>query len=305
MALELDLSITMTDCCDTLQICDTTCEDIVCNTSPCTTGYGVGGNIFKRDIARTEFSFVFPDGSSATSLDFGWIPGNKAYSVFELATGTTGDITVRINAIPIGYASFTVDLPTTTLSLINSINANTGSTGWRAFLDPIVNTRVIVESVNSGVAFNGLAFDYILSGDFSANNIVNPTEGGTDNSDCLDLTLADIYLLNGATILNNNEGPNYKDGVYTVTYVVYDNLDVEVARIEKHFLVDCNAVSCLKESLLTTDGCGCNEAFDERILRTRLKIEQASIQFNEGLYDCANETIIKAGDMCSDVCVDC
>ena len=63
MALELDFELSISECCDELQFCDTTC--IVDPNEPalCCNGYGALGNPNVSDIGSTKFDWILPDGS--------------------------------------------------------------------------------------------------------------------------------------------------------------------------------------------------------------------------------------------------
>lgn len=308
MAFNQTLSITMTDCCSTVQLCDTTCEPNPCNATPCVDGYGVDGNINKWDVISTAFNITFPDGNIITALDIGYVPNNKTYGSFEITGGTSGNVLLDIiGEGNIGIADFTTDLPTTTALLALSINNSTINTGWVAYIDSVNPQLIWIYKNEKGTVSNGLGIIAGVSGDISG--VTSGTvDGGTDDDDCKSITLAEIWALNSGTVYNNNPGPSWADGVYKFEMISYDNTSpdpLEIGRISETVLFDCNAVNCLKESLLTGEGCGCDSDYDTRILKTRLKIEQARHQFNECLFDCAQESILKAGKMCNDVCIDC
>ncbi len=309
MAFQQELTITMTDCCDTVEICDATCEPNPCNATPCTDGYGVDGNPNKWDVASTAFNITFPDGNLITALDIGYIPNNRAYGYVEITGGTTGDVSVALSGYgALGTAAFLIDLATTTSNLVSAINGNSSNSGWSAYVDSVNDQKVWIYNTNGdGASANGVPIFIGLNGDMTMTSS-GTADGGTDDAACKSLTLAELWALNGGTVYNNNDGPSWADGVYKFEMISYDNTSpdpVELGRISKTVLFDCNVISCLKENLLSGDGCGCDDEYDERILKTRLKIEQARHQFNECLFDCAQETILKAGKMCNDVCIDC
>ena len=308
MAFQQTLNIAMEDCCDTVQLCDTTCSPDPCNTTPCLDGYGVDGNINKWDVASTAFNITFPDGTLIPALNIGYIPNNKAYGWVELTAGTTGTFSVSITTPgTLATVPFNTSLATTTNDLILAINANSNITGFRAYVDFTNPLKIWIHAIVLGTTYNGEAITLGVTGDMAGTDSTT-VDGGTDDPDCFSLTLSALWALNGGTVVNNNSGPSWADGVYIFEMISYDNTlpdPLEIDRVSETVLFDCNVVSCLKESLLVGEGCGCDSNYDERILKTRLKIEQARHQFSECLFDCAQESILKAGKMCNDVCIDC
>ena len=304
MAFNPNLSISMTDCCNTIEICDTTCFYDACNTTECTDGYGIGTNIDKWTVEKTKFNITFPNGSLLSGVDLGYIPNNRSWASIQIA-GTSGTASLIVTGLgSIGFANFNTDIATTVIDLVRDINAGTATHKFKAYVSGASSDTIKIFRSEKGTTYNGIAVSVIGTGTMSGS--IGTLTGGTDADDCKSVTLADIYEASGSPVLNNNAGPNFADGVWIFEYVLYNaDATVEYGRVSKNVLFDCNAVKCLKETLLSQDNCGCNEELDTKILRTRLKIEQATHQFNEGLYDCANETIIKANSMCSDVCLDC
>ena len=311
MGFKQELSIIMTDCCDTIELCDVTCEPSVCNLTPCLEGYGVDGNPNKWDVTSTDFNITFPDGNILAGLNFGYLPNNRAVGWAEITTGTNGDVSIALSGYgQIGTAAFNTNLPTTVTDLIISINSNAHITGFRAYVDSTNSQKVFFFNITDGAGANGAPIFLGVNGDMGGTTSTT-IEGGTDEPACLTVTLSEIWALAGGTVLNNNPGPSFADGVYKFDYITY-GVDpsggadpIELGRVSETVLFDCNVVSCLKEALINGEGCGCSAEYDERILRTRLKIEQARHQFTECLFDCAQESILKAGRMCSDVCIDC
>lgn len=307
MAFNQTLSITQTDCCDTIQICDTTCEPNPCNATPCVDGYSVAGNINKWDVKETAFNITFPDGSQILGLDIGYVPNNKAYGTVTLTAGTTGTVQVQLTGYGIlGVTTFSTSLAVTASNLVSAINSNSANSGWSAFVDATTPEKIwFYNSNGDGAGANGAPTLYTVTGDMAVTGDAT-VDGGTNDSACMSLTLAELWALNSGTVLNNNNGPAWADGVYGFTYITYDAGKVtELGRVENKFLFDCNVVNCIKENLLAGDGCNCSDNLDDRILKARLKVEAARHQFNECLFDCANETILKAGKLCNDVCIDC
>jgi hypothetical protein len=305
MAFKQTISITMTDCCDTIELCDTTCFPNPCDDITCTTGYGSVGNINKWDVKETALSIKFPDGQMVNLLDFNYVPNNQAYGSLVINSGSSGTISLTVSGIGvIGSTNFSVTIQETAVNLAIAVNNNSHITGWRAYVDGVNLSTVRIFSIASGIANNGKTVGAIITGVMTATGSI--TQGGTADASCLTLTLSEIWSKNAGVVYNNNSGPAFADGIYEFTYITYNAGKVnELGRVSETVLFDCNAVNCLKESLLTNEDCGCDDKYDERILRTRLKIEQARIQFNECLFSCAQESILKAGKMCSDICKDC
>jgi hypothetical protein len=308
MAFEQELTITMSDCCDTIDLCDATCEPNPCNTTPCLDGYGVDGNINKWDVASTAFNITFPDGNLIPALDIGYVPNNRAYGWVEITGGTTGTFSVSV-ATPgtLATVPFNTSIATTLNDLILAINANSGTTGFRSYADSITPTKIWIYAIAGGIVYNTDVITIGVTGDMAGTSS-GTVDGGTADAECKSLTLTELWALNAGTVYNNNSGPSYADGVYVFEMISYDNTapdPLEIGRQSETVLFDCNAVNCLKESLIVGEGCGCDDKYDERILKTRLKIEQARHQFNECLFDCAQESILSAGEMCNDVCIDC
>lgn len=307
MAFKQTLSITMTDCCETVQLCDTTCVPSPFNATECIDGYSVAGNINKWDVIETRINIKFPDGNEITGFDPGYVPNNKAYGSTTITAGNSGTVQVSIAGYGIlGVTSYDTSLAVTASNLVSAINSNSGNSGWSAFIDSSTTNKLwFYNSNGDGLAANGAAITTTVTGTMTMTATAT-TAGGTDADDCITFTLADVWAYNNDIVLNNNAGPSWADGVYEFTMVSYDaNRLTELGSVTEKILFTCVATSCLKESLLSSEGCGCDSDYDQRILKTRLKIEQAEHQFNEGLYDCAQETIIKAGKMCGEVCLDC
>ena len=306
MAFNPNRSISMTDCCNTISICDTTCYYDSCNTTTCTDGYGVGANIDKWVVDKTKFNITFPNGSLITSVDLGYIPNNRTWFNAQITGGFSGSFSISVTGLgSIGSVNvFNTSISTTTTDLVRNINAGTATHKFKAYSsDPSIGLIKIFRT-EKGVSYNGVLATVTLAGTMTGT--VTALSGGTEKEDCHTTTLAKIYEASGSPVLNNNVGPNFFDGVWTFEYVLYkDSGNTEIGRVSRKILFNCNAVNCLKQTLLNQDDCSCSKELDERILKTRLRIEQATYQFKEGLYSCANETILKANSLCSDVCLDC
>lgn len=306
MAFNPNISISMTDCCNTISICDTTCYYDSCNTTDCTDGYGIGDNIHKWNVGKTKFNITFPNGSLITAVDLGFVPNNRTFGSAKLTAGSSGTIAIDVTGLGIiGIATYDTSLAFTASLLVQSINAGTASHKFKAYVDGVDNQKIWYFRSENGVTYNGILSSVSVTGSMTG-SIIDSLSGGTNNIDCHSTTLAKIYEASGSAILNNNLGPNFADGVWTFEYVLYNAAGtVELGRVSRRILFNCNAINCLKQTLLSQDDCSCCEELDERILKIRLRIEQATHQFKEGLYNCANETILKANSLCSDVCLDC
>ncbi|MEE9573453.1 MAG: hypothetical protein V3W20_10425 [Candidatus Neomarinimicrobiota bacterium] len=303
MSLNTDFEVCLNDCCDTVQFCDTTCEFLALHPELCADGYGVNGNPTKRDISYTRFNWVLPDGSNFTGIDKEWKPGTRSFGSFTMTAGTTGYIIVGVTDKAIGQAIFLDSIENTLEVLIQNINASSESTGWQAYLNPDVANNVVIESINSGVEYNGLAVNISLSGDLAITLITDPTEGGTDDTDCTNFTLEDIYGLDDCPPFDT-----FPDGVHNITYIVYDSDDVELDRISKNVLFDCNTRNCIKELVLASkEGlCKCDQStINERLIMLRASLEEANIEMENCNFDCANDTIQAAAKRCSNLCNDC
>lgn len=300
----LDIEASMVDCCNTLQVCDVTCENNFfdfnyqpCAPKNCDTGYSYDGNPDKKDVASTKFNFVFPDGNSYLGVDVGWKPDNRAYAQMKLTGGTSGTIMVDVNGTVLGWAIFTTSIQLTLQQLLISINTASNFTGFRAFFKDGTTDTLWIQAVWGGTSYNGMTLKVTVSGDLTATTPVGTTTGGTDADNCAQITLGDIY--------GNDSTDNFPSGVYSITYITYDSLNVELGRVTEKVLIDCSVVECMLNTLLSGDDCSCNATIDENLVKVRMKIEQAKEQFAEGLYDCANKTIMAAEKLCTNICLDC
>ena len=213
MAFNQTLSITQTDCCDTIQICDTTCYPDPCNAVECTDGYGVAGNPNKWDVASTRFNITFPDGNLIPAIDLSFLPNNKTVGSFEITAGTSGTIEVFLSgAGSLGITTFLTDLATTTTNLIVAINSNAANTKWRAYVDSVNDQKIWIIRTENGTGFNGVPAGYTASTDIVG--AFTAFAGGTDDDDCKSITLAELWALNSGTVYNSNPGPAWADGVY-------------------------------------------------------------------------------------------
>lgn len=301
--MKLDWSISPVSCCDKYKLCDTTCEESILNTVACDDGYGVGTNITKYQIGRTALNVKFPDGTTYNDVDLGYLPATKAYGQFQLTSGSTGAIVVDVAGVLVGNTVFVADIETTIDNLINTINGNRELTGWYA--EKVGTDTVTLYSLKGGADYNGLDVNIGLSGDLTVNMIVDPTANGR-GTDCIEFGIADLY--GTSTPPPGNSGPNFQDGVYEFTYIVYDSSGIEVGRETKCVLFDCNVQQCVKSAVLKMGDACCSDCDDKAaqdILIIKSKIEQAHAQLSKGLTDCATKTILSAGKKCTNLCLDC
>lgn len=302
MNFNLTFSVTENNDCSTATLCDTTCLINHYNKYTCCDGYGVEGNISREDISYTRFNWKLPDGQEFNDVNMYWVPGTRAKGIFDVVSGTNGVIVVDINGTVIGQTVFITDIATTRATLIQSINSIASQTGWQAYENPNVSSEIIVESINLGIEFNAKPVGVTVSGDIVINMIQDPTSGANGNTDCICFNINDIYELSPET-----PPSEFPDGVYEVTYILYNSLDEEIGRAKCNFLFTC-ILDCMirKIILLPADSkCVCSDKFDERLVELRLMKEKAEIQFDDCLYDCTNDTIKKAHKMAESICLDC
>ena len=304
MDFNLDFSISPVGCCDTYRFCDTTCEQEPCNAIECTDGYGINGNPTKYDIGSTALNVVFPDGTTYNNVNFGFVPATKPYGQFQITGGTFGTIVIDVNGVLVSNAIFTTDIETTVDLLVNIANGKAQDTGWYA--EKVGTDTIKIISTTPGTTFNGLDVNVGLSGDLTVTMVNDPTAYGVGESNCFEFTIDQIY--GSSTPPSGNSGPDFQDGVYQFTYIVYDSLGIEIGRVTKCLLFDCNVKRCVKEAVLKLgDACcdDCERALAEKVLKIKSKIEQAHAQLSKGLTDCANKTIKSAGKICKNICLDC
>ena len=305
MNLVLDFTACIADDCNSIEFCDTTCVFDPILPANCVNGYGYLDNISKRDINYTRLNWVFPDGAAYIDLDLSWKPGTKSFVEFTLESGTNGIIIVDIDGLILGDAVFITDVDTTVGLLVASINGNTVVTGWHAEIK-YGTTDVIVITQNSyGVEYNNGLTTITLSGDIAVTLDQPLTLGGTDEENCFCITPADITAASSPTLAVVNSFP---DGVHTITYIIYDVSSQEIARKSQKFLFTCNLINGIKELLTSmADGsCACShDEVDERIMKLRMMLEQAQVEFDECLFDCAQDTINKACKLFDRICTGC
>jgi hypothetical protein len=306
MALELDFEICPTECCDQIQFCDITCEYNPLKPADCCDGYGVNGNFEKRNIAYTRFNWKMPDMTTFTNVDVQWQPAVPACMSITFTGGTTGSAVVIIDNEFIGAATFLTTLEEMVSALVNDINSLSEQHGWMAtYVAGAVAGEwdVTICKTEPGVQHNALLTTVSATGDITADFDLQ-TSGGTNGDNCYTFILTDLY----GTDCPGEFYPNWPDGVYDITYIIFDDQDNEIARKSKKFLVDCNARNCICEliKLAASGKCKCStEEFDKRLVKLRSKLDAAHIQFDECLHECAQETVQSVGKECENFCLDC
>ena len=304
MAFNLNFTVSVATCCSKYKFCDTTCETEPCETIACADGYGIGTNITKYQIDKTRFNVKFPDGTTYSDIDLSFVPATKSYAEFALASGNQGTVVVDINGVIVSNVIFTTDIETTVDLLVNTANGKAQDTGW--YMEKIGTNRIKVISMIAGTTYNGLDLNVGLSGNLTVVMYDVLTAYGVGTSNCFEFGIADLYTTNTAP--TNNSGPDFKDGVYEFTYILYNSSSIEIARVTKCILFDCNVKRCVKESIikLADDCCSdCSDDLTEKVLLIKSKIEQAKAQIEKGLGDCANKTIESANKICTNICLDC
>jgi len=305
MALELDFDLSITDCCDELQFCDTTCVVNPDDPALCCDGYGALNNPNISDIYSTSFNWVLPSGAVYNNVNPGWLQGLQACYSLQITGGVGGNIGVAINSTYIGTTFFNTDLSNTASQLVQSINSLSTGTGWWAYKDQndITGTTVVICNLQNGIGFNALPVLVSADGTMTTSWLVgDETSGGRNGDACFTVNLDDV-VPDPCTV---ESFPSWLDGVYTLTYVVYDVNGIEITRKTKKFFIDCNAKKCLKTLIkaLLDDCKDCDEA-DPRIVMLRSKLDAAKNQFDECLYECAQETIESVSKQCRNFCLDC
>jgi len=302
MALELCPKLAIGSCCDQVEFCDATCIVNYASMFSCCDGYGVGDNIEVYEVNRTEFHWVFPDGTIFQNVDVDFVPSTPARNIFTVVSGTTGSIAVKVQGVTIGMALFTTTLLNMVVDLVTSINGQSSVTGWTADYDS--NLQVTLYSTSTGNDQNNMAVDVWVGGNIQANQASLTTNSGrgTDSS-CYTFTLQDLYESGPCP----ESYPKFPDGVYSITYILYGDDDEEITRRTVQFFFDCNVRNCFKNLLLKiAHECPCkDEDTALKVADIRNKMDAACIMFSEGDYEHANDTIQDAARMCNDFCIDC
>tara|TARA_R100000742_G_C4279670_1_gene105174 strand:+ start:8577 stop:9488 length:912 start_codon:yes stop_codon:yes gene_type:complete len=303
--MKLDFSISTVTCCSKYKLSDITCETEPCETVACTDGYGIGSNITKYDIGKTRFNVKFPDGTMYNDINIkDFVPATKAYGQFQITGGNEGVIVVDVNGVDVSNSYFFTNIETVVDNLVNTANGKCQTSGW--YMEKVNADTVKVISKNPGTTYNGLDVNVGLSGNLTVTMVDDPTAYGVGTDNSVEFEITDLYGTN--TPPTGNSGPDFQDGVYEFTYIVYNKSNVEVARKQKCVLFDCNVQKCVKDAIikLGDDCCSdCHDELAEKVLLIKSKLEQAKAQLEKGLSDCANKTIKSANKICTNICLDC
>jgi hypothetical protein len=305
MSFNLSFNISESTDCKTAVLCDTTNQIEHYNKYTCSDGYGAEGNISLDDISYTRFNWKLPDGSEFLDINMYWEPGTYSRFRFQVTGGTNGVFVVSVNSVVVGQQYFVTDIATTIELLIQNINTLATRTGWQAYLQAGSTDIIVVESINLGEENNDLPFDVTVSGDIAVNLIggdpVN-TFGSNGNQHTLSFTMDDIM-----SIIPSTKHNDFPDGVYEVTYILYNDADEEIGRSTINVLFTCLLKCIIRKLILlpAEDKCACSDKFDKRLVELRLMLEKAEIQMDDCLFDCTNETILLAHKMAKGICLDC
>ena len=302
MSLELKINISENSDCLSATLCDVTCLPNHYDKNACCDGYGVNGNISREDIAYTRFNWIFPDKQQFLNVNMNWQPGTRAKGIFDVVSGTNGVIVVDIDSVVIGQSVFVTDIATTRALLIQSINSIASQTGWQAYEDPNTTGRIVVEAINLGLEYNNKTVTVTVSGDIVSNMIQDPTAGANGFTDCICFNLNDIY-----EVSEDCPPSEFPDGVYKVTYILYNSNDEEIGRITNNVLFTCLLKCIIRKLILlpAEDKCVCSNGFQDKLVELRLMLEKAEVQMDDCLYDCVNDTIKSAHKLAESICLDC
>jgi len=305
MAFNLDFDICLTDDCESLRICDTTCSHNPCVPYDCCDGYGYLNNPTRHDVHSTSFYMELPDGQCIPYRDFGFVPAKNAYKQVVIDVFSTGGFLVVVDSVVIATVLYQGSISATITDIVSQINAGHTSPDYYAEKDSVDSFTIYAST--PGSSMNGKVVSLLpdstsdLSYYFSSNGNGLINGGGND---CFVLTSSLIYSFCQAS---EDYSSTLPDGVYMINYVIKDELGKELGRAKKRFLIDCNVKHCLKQLILASlKGCKCDQSeAQDRIMRVRNEIDAAHWEFENGNYDCANATIRSAGKLCKHACLDC
>lgn len=308
MALDLDFSVRVSECCNKIKICDCTGDydpenptDSACN------GYGMTDagertdEVIRSQVVSTAFNVISPSGTVFTNKNLGLVIAQYASVSMDITDGAAGDwLIVTIADIYLGQAIYISDSTDLVVNLVKSINLNSSVTGWRAYYS---SSTVYIYNTDSGTEFNGqtLAVYTNTSTALTIDISESQTSGGNDLDDCVFVTVADLYGW------ANCPSSCWTDGVWTFVYIILNESGTEIARKNKKFLFDCNVKKCICNHLkrLTDDNCGCHDDVKVKVSLLTQTLEAIGNEFDCGLYDSANEHIQDLSEQCSELCLDC
>ena len=304
MSIQLNFTICQSENCNSLEFCETTCTYNPSAPFDCCDGYGYATNPSRYDVARTNFFVELPDGT-CVNRDIGYVPSVSARKGIQITGGTTGGVIITVGGVVLATALFTVSIQALVADIVSQINSGVTTPDYYAV--QTANDTFFIYAVETGSSSNGrqvsvlpdatsdITFAFTTSGD--------TLEDGA-GTDCIEITLDLLF--------NNCSNPEYKnlflDGVYTIVYSIFDQNDSEIGRVKKRVFLDCQTRNCLKELILLSLSRKCNcdpSKLQDRITLIRSRLEAAKWEFEDGAYDCANDTLMDACDRCRDACLDC
>lgn len=303
MALDQNISINISSCCDQVQFCDDTCIYDPTKPGECCDGYGSDGNIQANEVAETRFNFIFPDATTYVNVDVGFVPKHFATVEFDITGGTAGDgVVVMIGGITLGTAIYTFSIQQVKDDLVTSINLSSPTTYWRAYTE---DDAIFIISTVSGTEYNDrtLSVYDTPSSTFTITIADDQTAGANNSTGCYTFILTD--LTDGSC-----PGPNYPTwptGVYTLTYISLDDAGAELTRKTTKFLNDCSVRNCIcNATRQLLDGCECRDGDGwVKVAIMRAELDAVQQAFNEGSYTCANEHLQDLQTRCKHLCLDC
>jgi hypothetical protein len=300
MSANIDFEVCPIDC-STFKFVDTTCVNKPYNPYFCLDGYNIPGGLNVYDVDSTLFNFIMPDGTDYTDVDINYNVGRKARIEFQLLTYASGFVYIELGSVSLGTPILTVDVATSVQTIISTINGGVSVHGWNAYLKAGTTDTIIVEAQEYGLTWNNQQMDFSISNpgitfDFPNGDLTLGANGFSDEY-CFgmaEITSVDCY-----------DG-KLPCGVYKMTYRLMDDGGNEIQRKTKYVLNDYCIRSAIKEwILLMQKKACCTSEMDERVLELRLMHEKATVQFNNAMYDCAQETIDKAIKYMNNICLDC
>lgn len=301
MALDLDFKIDKNQDCGKLKFTDITCEYNALKPAQCCDGYGVDGNIEKYDVAYTRFNWVTPTGLPFTKVDLGFVPGKPARASFDVTGGTSGVIIVCLGGKEIGKAIYVTDLDDMIEAIVVDINSKSEQTGWRA---NFLGSTITVLHTTNDITYNDLGLEVFVTDTMTVTVNEALTAGADDGTDSVYITMQSLY---GSAPCPNNLY-YFESGIHSVSYIVYDSLDNEVARKTLKVFIDCEIISGLRKltELLMACSCSCgNEVLAKRILLLRSRYDAICAMFSKGEYECINQEVMDLLEDIKSACLDC
>lgn len=297
MAFELNFEVCQI-CCDQARFHDLTGQYFPNVSECCKTGYWYPGNPTPAWVIGSLFTVTYPNGTTFTDTDLGYLPPVNASASFTLS-GAAGAIAVVADSQMIGSAIFITSITQTLQDLVNNINADSCTTGYGAYFE---GNEITIFSQTGGTLANGkiITIDTLTLVP-SATSLT--LAGGVNEGWCHEFGTMQIEEVDVMSC--------FSDGVYTFTW----NLEVQDPETEEittytktvKSLFTCMTKKCLKELILLSTGeCSCNEhEIHAKIQQLRTDLEAAEILFKECEYVTANELLQKTQKFCQNACLDC